>query len=414
MKANMPSPVATNGITIYATLFSSINGAWQPESYTYTESGSYVLASLTAPSPGSTLTGTSATLSWTPGAGPTAYWLYLGTGGVGSANLYNSGSTTKTSLMVNGLPANGVILYATLFSEIDGAWKPVSYTFTESGTYTLASITSPTQGATLPGSTVTFTWSPGAGPTMYYLYLGTTGGGSANVYNSGNLSGTSVTVNDIPTNGGEIFATLFSYIDGAWKPVGFTFVEAGTPAPAATTSPAPGSTLTGSSATFNWSAGTGVTAYWLYLGSTGPGSANLYSSGSTSSTSLTVNGLPTNGVTIYATLFSEIDGAWKPVSYSYTESGTYSLAAITSPASGSTLPGSTETFTWTSGTGPTAYWLYLGTTGPGSANLYSSGSTTATSLTVNNLPTNGVTIYATLFSNIDGAWKPVSYTYTAQ
>jgi hypothetical protein len=64
---------------------------------------------------------------------------------------------------------------------------------------------------------------------------------------------------------------------------------------------------------------------------------------------------------------------------------------MTSPAPGSVLPGSSATFAWSSGTGVTAYTLMLGTTGAGSSDIYSSGSTTATSATVNNLPTGGLT-----------------------
>jgi hypothetical protein len=85
------------------------------------------------------------------------------------------------------------------------------------------------------------------------------------------------------------------------------------------TSPAPGSTLAGSSATFSWTAGTGATAYALHLGSTGPLTNNLYDSGVTSAKSITVTGLPTAGATIYATVYSEIDGVWFPASYTYTE-----------------------------------------------------------------------------------------------
>jgi hypothetical protein len=396
--------IPANGVTLYVTLFSNINGTWTPESYTYTESGSYTLAAMTGPAPGSTLTNTSATFTWSPGGGPTAYWLYLGTTGPKSVNVFNSGATTATSLTVNNLPANGVTIYATLFSEIDGVWQPVSYTYTESGTYTLAEITGPAPGSKLTSSSATFTWSPGAGPTMYYLYLGTTGGNSYNVFNSGNLYGTSVTVNNIPANGGELFATLFSNIDGAWQSQHFTFVEPGTAVLATMTNPAQGSTLGGSSATFQWNAGSGVTAYWLYLGTEGAKSANLYSSGSTTAQSIAVNGLPANGVTVYATLYSEVDGAWQPESYTYTEAGSYSLAALTNPAAGSVLPGASATFTWSAGAGATGYWLYLGTA-PGAANIYSSGALTGTSVTVNNLPTNGETVYATLYSQIDQQWK---------
>ena len=49
-------------------------------------------------------------------------------------------------------------------------------------------------------------------------------------------------------------------------------------------------------------------------------------------------------------------------------------AALTSPTPGSTLPGSRVTFTWTTGSGVSAYIFYLGTMGPGSSDLYNSQS----------------------------------------
>jgi hypothetical protein len=71
-------------------------------------------------------------------------------------------------------------------------------------------------------------------------------------------------------------------------------------------------------------------------------------------------------------------------------------------------------FTWTTGTGVTSYTLWLGTSGPGSSSLYASGSTSATSVTVPRLPANGVTVYARLFSVINGKNQWNDYTYTAQ
>jgi hypothetical protein len=49
----------------------------------------------------------------------------------------------------------------------------------------------------------------------------------------------------------------------------------------------------------------------------------------------------------------------------------------------------------------------------GASNLYNSGSVTATTETVSGLPSNGKTIYARLYSYINGAWQYTSYTYTA-
>jgi hypothetical protein len=70
-----------------------------------------------------------------------------------------------------------------------------------------------------------------------------------------------------------------------------------------------------------------------------------------------------------------------------------------------------QTFSWANGVGPTEYELYLGTTGVGSDNLYSSGHTTATSETVT-LPTNGVKVYARLYQRINGVWQFADITYT--
>jgi hypothetical protein len=210
-----------------------------------------------------------------------------------------------------------------------------------------------------------------------------------------------------------VFARLYSLINGTWLFTDYTYTEAGTLVPATLTSPAPGSVLTGSSVAFTWS-GAGPAEYQLYLGTTGVGSYNLYSSGVTTAKTKTVSGLPTEGVTVFARLYQLIDGVWQHTDYTYTEAGTLTWAALTSPTPGSVLAGSSVAFTWTGGAGPAAYQLYLGTTGAGSYNLYVSGSTTATTETVNGLPTTGVTVYARLYQLIDGVWQHTDYTYTAQ
>jgi hypothetical protein len=313
---------------------------------------------------------------------------------------------------VTGLPAYGQKVYAQLGSLIGGVWQYANYTYTESGSPVPASITSPTPGSTLPGSSVTFAWTAGTGPTAYELCLGDAINGSCDLYFSGPTTAASATVTGLPTNGSghTVYARLYSEINGVWEYNYYTYTEAGPP-PALTT-PAPGSVLTGSSVTFTWTAGTGPTAYQLWLGTTGVGSQNLYNSGSTTATSASVTGLPTYGQKVYATLGSLIGGVWQYAYYTYTEAGTPAPASITSPAPGSTLPGSSVTFTWTAGGGPTAYQLWLGTTRVGSQNLYNSGATKATTVTVNSLPTDGVTLFARLWSLLNGTWQSIDYTYT--
>ena len=131
-------------------------------------------------------------------------------------------------------------------------------------------------------------------------------------------------------------------------------------------------------------------------------------------TSYSVSGLPMNGSTVYVTLWSLVGGQWLNNQYTYTafnQSG--SQGVLTTPTPGSTLPGSTVTFGWTAGSGATAYWLDLESVASGNQYFQSGNLGNVTSVTVNGLPTNGSTVYATLYSMVGGQWLPNAYTYTA-
>jgi len=93
-------------------------------------------------------------------------------------------------------------------------------------------------------------------------------------------------------------------------------------------SPAPGSTLTGSSATFGWTANTtAVTSWWLYVG-TGSGSRDVYDSGALGAGALsrTVRGLPTDGRALHARLFYKVGGTWLHHDYQYRAALTQSVS----------------------------------------------------------------------------------------
>ncbi|MGA9671195.1 MAG: Ig-like domain repeat protein [Terracidiphilus sp.] len=212
----------TNGQTIYAQLYSYMDGGWPWATYTYTE-GIPTPAAIASPAPGSVL-GSSASFSWSAGVSATQYSLTLGTTGVGSSNLYSSGVVTATSATVTGIPIDGTTVYAQLGSYIGGAWQFANYTYTETAPVKAALI-SPAPGGTL-GSSATFTWSAGTGVTQYALWLSTTPG-SYNIYNSGHITGTSVTVTNLPTNGAPIYAQLYSYMDGGWPWTVYSFTEGG-------------------------------------------------------------------------------------------------------------------------------------------------------------------------------------------
>ena len=180
------------------------------------------------------------------------------------------------------------------------------------------------------------------------------------------------------------------------------------------TSPANNSTLTGSTVTFNWSAGSSATAYWLDAGSSA-GAHDYYSSGNLGTAlTTTVSGLPTNGSTVYVTLYSLVSGTWVSNPYTYTA---YNLAAsggmMSSPTPGSTFTSSSVTFTWTAGSGASGYWIDIGST-VGGHDIYSSGNLgNVLTTTVSGLPTDGSQIYVTLYTLIGSTWSGNAYTYFA-
>ena len=85
------------------------------------------------------------------------------------------------------------------------------------------------------------------------------------------------------------------------------------------------------------------------------------------------------------------------------------LAQMVNPIQGSTLDSSAATFTWTAGRA-NAYWLNVGTS-PGVTDIYNSGKLSVRSLTVQNIPTDGSVVYATLRSKMGKKWQALDYSY---
>jgi hypothetical protein len=95
------------------------------------------------------------------------------------------------------------------------------------------------------------------------------------------------------------------------------FLTVMAPSAANMLTPGQGAILTGSTGTFTWDSGIGVSQYRLFLGST-PGGSDYYNMNTGSNQAVTAsipNGSP---ATVYATLGSLISGGWQSRSYNYT------------------------------------------------------------------------------------------------
>jgi len=366
---------------------------------------------LLAPTPGlGTVLGTSnVAFRWNAVLGYTLYQLNLGTS-LGASDLYLY-KGTALSATVPSLPANGAVVYARLYSKIDAAWLYNDFLYTESGAVTVAMLTTPTPGISNPlgTSNVAFQWTAGGGATLYQLNLSTVAPGASELllYKG---TATSTTLPSVPANGTAIYARLYSYVKKAWQYNDSVYTES---APSVLTFPTPGlsSRLGTSDVLFQWTAVKGASMYQLNLGTAGPGAKDLYLYKGTA-TSVNVPTLPADGAIVYATLSSDIDGIWYENSYVYTEGGVTVPAVLTTPTPGlGTVFGAGNVeFQWTAGAGVSLYQLNLSAVTPGSNDLYVYKGT-ATSANVLRLPGNGATVFARLYSKINGVWQYNDYVY---
>ena len=278
-----------------------------------------------------------------------------------------------------------------------------------------AVLTSPTPGlgTKLGATNVTFQWTTGTGVAEYQLDLSAIAPGDTDLFVYKGTA-TSAIASALPANGVEVYARLYSKINGVWQSNDYVYTESGTPTPATLTSPTTGlSTILGTSnLTFQWTTGIAVTDYQLNLSAITAGASDLFLYKGTA-TSAVVATLPAHGVTVYATLYSKVNGTWQSNSYVYTESCSPTPAALTSPTPGlSTILGTASVlFQWAAGTSASDYQLNLSAITPGASDLFLYKGT-ALSATVPALPAHGVTVYATLYSKIDGVWLSNAYVYT--
>jgi subtilase family serine protease len=275
-----------------------------------------------------------------------------------------------------------------------------------------ARFTNPTNGQANVDTTQPFTWSPLAQAQGYVVVVGTTQYGS-DLVNSGILAPT-VTAAAVPAlpTGRSLYATLVSEVNGAWTSFqNITFTAA--PGLATFSFPGNGQANIDSTRPFTWAAIPQAQGYILVVG-TAPYGSNLANSGvlpPTQSSFPLPAPLPT-GKTIYATLLTEVNGAFTRYQ-AITFTAGPAMATFTRPLNGQlrvTTPGA---FTWATIAGAQNYILVVGTTLYGS-DLVNSGILAASqsSFSVPKLPTDKL-LYATILTLVNGAWVFQAIGFTA-
>lgn len=312
-----------------------------------------------------------------------------------------------------GLPTDGTPVFVRLWSNIGGSWSFNDYNYVAclGCTPTTARMTTPATGSTLTTSEVTFSWSTSLA-TEYYLQVGTAPGGQ-DLFSAGLGPNLSALVSGLPIGGQPVFVRLWSNVNGAWlfNDSSYLACTGCTPTTATMSSPGPGTTLTSSVETFNWSTSL-ASQHYLQVGTT-PGGQEIYSSGEGANLSAQVMALPNDGSPVHVRLWSNVGGAWLFNDYTYSACTgcTATKAAMTSPAVGAILNSTSPTFSWTTSLASQTY-LQVGRT-QGGQDIYSAGQGLGLSTAVAGVPNDGSSIFVRLWTNVGGAWLFNDYNYKA-
>ena len=356
------------------------------------------IASLTYPQNGATQVEPSVQFSWDPVVGAQVYYLYVGSA-PGLKDVYNSGETTRSALSVR--LTTGTKYYARLYTEINNTWHAAAdISF---NTVAPSVLLSPANQATGLQRSCAFAWSPVAGASAYYLYVGTTIG-AKDVVDSGEVQTTQLTR---ILNGGSFYARIYTLINAHWyASPDIAFSIASPPTPANLTAPIMGSSLFSTSpVTFSWTTVPNATVYYLYVG-TSPGAKDVINSGEIRVTQLSRSLAPG---TYYARIYTEVASLW------YVSSDiTFSVlggSALAFPVNGATDVDPYINFSWQAFPGATSYSLNIGST-PGASDALATGAITSTSFQVGIPFQPNTTYYAQLNTFRSGNWFTANSSFT--
>jgi hypothetical protein len=360
---------------------------------------------ITYPANGATGADLSLPIQWTSVPSVQTYYLYVGTT-VGAKNVVDTGETPTTSYLASNVPL-GQTLYARLWTKVAGVWRYADSTFNAGTTVSRsATLTHPANGAVNADLSQPIRWTSVPNAQAYYLYVGTSVG-AKNLVDTGETLATAYLPLSLPA-GQTLYARLWTRTGGVWNYVDSTFSAA--PAVVARlTYPATAATNADLTQPIQWTAISGVQAYYLYVG-TSLGLKELVDTGETLQTSYLARNLP-SGQTLYARLWTRVGGVWRYADSTFTAAPVLT-ATMTYPVNGATSVDVTQPFRWTSVANVQAYTLYIGTA-LGAHDLLSTGEISQPSYgTVPSLPA-AQTLYVRLWTRVGGVWRWVDSTFTA-
>lgn len=270
---------------------------------------SLVAAQITRPANGSVLGAASVAFEWSD-VGADEYLLFVGRA-PGDGTFFGGSVGTRTAQSVAGLPSDGGIVYARLFSRFGDELLSSDASFTAARAIEpRARLLFPDRQ--LPGSWSFFGWHDVEGAIEYRLEVGTLLEPAR--YHSSVTDDSFAFVAGLPTDGSEVITRLSTRGPAGWRTFAAIHRAWRAPAYAASIeSPAPGDELAGGAAVFRWGSATRARAHWLVV----QDDDGIIAAVPSDETQVRVGGLPTDGRRLWVALYSLGAEGWVATSAAY-------------------------------------------------------------------------------------------------
>ncbi len=285
---------------------------------------------LSYPADGFCVEGSSVTYQWNASAGADRYWIEVNTDpawGAGTRKIC-CGVGDVTQYIDTGYPGNGTAYYWRVWAGNDAGWSSAGEASANSRSFSngtsipsAPTLTSPGDGATVSGSSVTYQWGASAGADKYWIEVNTDpawGAGTRKIC-CGVGDVTQYIDTGYPDDGTAYYWRVWAGNAAGWCSAGeasansrsFTNGIALPPAPVLT-SPDDGGTVSGSSVTYQWNASAGADKYWIEVNTDpawGAGTRKICI-GVGDVTQYIDSGYPDDGTAYYWRVWAGNDAGW--------------------------------------------------------------------------------------------------------
>ncbi|MFT5190208.1 MAG: hypothetical protein ACI957_003242 [Verrucomicrobiales bacterium] len=381
---------------------------------------------LVSPSTGTTLEGSSVQFTWT-GDGLQVFQWHLALGStLRGEQIYSRGfAPGVNSVTVNDIPTDGTAIFGTLFYLVKegNAFRFFAKDYNFSTPLPAPpALTSPSPGTVFQDTSVTLQWADrGTAASNWRIQVGTTVAGTQYKDITLGANARSTAVDGLPADGSQVWVRLSYFYINVWRHLDYQYTAKITSTTPVITSPGAGGTISTVPFVIQWSPSLSTVSQWQVLVGSAQGGSEILDTGELAPEvrSATVAALPdiTSGdsTIFWISLRYRVGDVWeaKDTQYVYDPNGD-SAPQIFSPPPGNEIVGAQAEFQWTPKLADVAeWWIYVGLT-VGDDSIFNQSIGTASKVTVNNLPTDGQTIFVRLFYRVGESWNQRDHIYTTR